>query len=61
MMVAVGGIDVKVCSGTTVFVGEATVTAGVHEVKISVMSKTALMFLTFIETFLYKELPNGSR
>jgi hypothetical protein len=26
-----------------------------------VMSKTALMFLTFIETFLYKELPNGSR
>jgi hypothetical protein len=59
MKVAVGGIDVTVGSGTAVSVGETTVTAGVHEVKISAMSKTALIFLTFIDSFLCNELPNG--
>lgn len=43
--------------GTAVSAGETTVTAGAHEVKISAMSKMVWMFLTFIDTFLYK---NGS-
>jgi hypothetical protein len=60
MKVAVGGIGVKVGSGTIVSVGETTVTAGAHEVKIRAMSKAVLMFLTFIDTFFCNELPNGS-
>jgi hypothetical protein len=58
MMVAVGGIDVTVGSGIAVSVGETTVTAGVHEVKTRAMSKTVLIFLTFINTFFCKELAN---
>lgn len=58
MIVAANEIGVKVDIGTAVSVGEATVSAGAHEVKIRVMSKTALMFLTFINTLLCKERPN---
>ncbi len=51
MRVAVGGIDVKVGSGSAVSVGETTVTAGAHEVKMRAMNKVVVMFLTFIDTF----------
>ena len=49
----------KVGSCTTVSVGEPDETAGAQEVKIRATSKTVLMFLTFIVTFLYSERPNG--
>jgi hypothetical protein len=61
MRVAVCGINVMVGSGTAISVGEATVTAGVHEVKMRAMSNAVLMFLTFIDTFFCNELPNGLR
>ena len=59
MTVAVNGRVVKVEIGTAVSVGEMTVVAGAHEVKIRAMSKDVLMFLTFIDILLCKELPNG--
>ena len=39
----------------------ATMTVGVHETKITVASKTIAIFLIFIGTLSYKELPNGLR
>ena len=61
MMVAVGGMGEAVPSDTIVSIGEITVGAGAHEVKIRAVSKTVVMFLTFITTFFCDELPNGLR
>jgi len=55
--VDVGGIDVKVEVGRTVFV-RTTLAVGPQEAKIKVTRKTVTMFLIFIDAFLCKELPN---
>jgi hypothetical protein len=60
-MVAANGIGVEVDIGIALSVGETTVTAGAHEIKIRAMSNNVLIFLAFIDTLLRKELPNGSR
>lgn len=57
-VVAVAGTGEMVGNGTAVSVGETTVTAGAHEVKIRATSNTVLMFLTFVGTPLYKKPPD---
>lgn len=59
--VAVGGMGETVGAGRKVSVGETTVLAGTHEVKTRAMSKTVLIFLTFINTFFCKELADVVR
>jgi hypothetical protein len=49
--VAGGGTAEEVGNGIIVSVGETTITAGAHEIKIRAASKTELMFLTFINPF----------
>jgi hypothetical protein len=54
------GISVEVDEGTALSVG-TTLAAGAHEATIKGTSKTVMMFLIFIDTFLCKGLPKGLR
>jgi hypothetical protein len=59
--VAANGRGVKVDIDTAVSADETTVVVGAHEAKRKAMSKNVLMFLTLMDTFLCKKLPNGVR
>ena len=54
--VTVGGIDVRVGGGVAVSVGKTAVSAGAHEVKTRIISKTLLMFFIFI-WFVFTQTP----